>query len=415
MPSSASAELSPLQRQSVARTARSPRLLTREVLAGLVTSLALIPEATAFAVVAGLDPRMGLFGSLVVAVTTAVLGGRPAMVSAAAGSVALVAAPLVASRGVPYYLAAVVLSGVLQWILAAAGAARLMKHLSPAVMQGFVNGLAVLIFTSQLPELLGVPFAVYPLTLVGLAVVFLFPKLTRAVPAPLVAILVVTGAALLCGARVPTVGERGALPDGLPVFALPQVPWDIETLGAVLPTALTMALVGLIETLLTAQLVDGLTQTPSAKTREAFGLGTANVLAGFLGCMGGCAMIGQTMINVKGSGGRTRISSACAGVFVAVLTMALAGPVAAIPMAALVAVMVFIALTTFEWSSILPATLVRVPWEQTTVMLVTCGMTVLTHNLALGVLVGVLLGLVLRRRSTGKGPDQRPVRDRPQI
>ncbi|MGX5356997.1 SulP family inorganic anion transporter [Kocuria sp. KH4] len=384
----------PEQRRSVRRTLHSPRRLKTEVLAGLVVALALIPEAIAFSVIAGVDPRVGLFASFTMAVTTAVLGGRPAMISAATGAVALVIAPLMASHGLDHLIAAVILAGLLQVALALVGAARLMRFVPRSVMVGFVNALAVLIFSSQVPELIGVPWAVYPLTLLGLAIVFLLPRLTRAVPAPLVAIVVITTLVVSFGTEVPTVGDKGALPESLPSLFLPDVPLDLETLRTIAPYALTMAVVGLLESLMTARLVDDITDTPSPKTREAWAQGVANVVSGLFGGMGGCAMIGQTMINVKASGARTRISTFLAGVFLLVLVVALGQVVAVIPMAALVAVMIFVSWATFDWHSVHPTTLSRMPLPETLVMVSTVVVTVWTHNLALGVVVGVLVALV---------------------
>ena len=386
--------LTPEQRQSVRRTLRSPRLLRTEVLAGLVVALVLIPEAIAFSIIAGVDPRLGLFASFTMAVTTAVLGGRPAMISAATGAVALVIAPLMASHGLDYFIAAVVLAGVFQVVLALAGAARLMRFVPRSVMVGFVNALAVLIFSSQVPELIGVPWAVYPLTLLGLAIVFLLPRLTRVVPAPLVAIVVITAVVVPLGMEVPSVGDKGELPESLPSLFVPDVPLDLETFRVIAPFALTMALVGLMESLMTAKLVDDITDTRSDKTRESWAQGVANMVTGLLGGMGGCAMIGQTMINVRASGARTRISTFLAGVFLLVLVVALGEVVAVIPMAALVAIMIFVSWATFDWHSIRPSTLRRMPLAETLVMLSTVAVTVGTHNLALGVLVGVLVATV---------------------
>ncbi len=385
---------SPEQRQSVRATLKNPRWLKTEVLAGLVVALALIPEAIAFSVIAGVDPRLGLFASFTMAVTTAVLGGRPAMISAATGAVALVIAPLVASHGLDHFIAAVILAGVLQIVLALIGAARLMRFVPRSVMVGFVNALAILIFTSQVPELIGVPWVVYPLTALGLLIVFVFPKLTTVVPAPLVAIVVITAIVVPLGLEVPTVGDKGELPDSLPSLVLPDVPFTLETLRIIAPYALTMALVGLLESLMTAKLVDDVTDTRSDKTRESWAQGVANVVTGFSGGMGGCAMIGQTMINVRASGARTRISTFLAGVFLLILVVALGEVVAAIPMAALVAVMVFVSWATFDWHSIRPATLARMPVAETLVMASTVAVTVWTHNLALGVVVGVLVAMV---------------------
>ncbi|MFI7482614.1 SulP family inorganic anion transporter [Kocuria sp. M1R5S2] len=386
--------LTPEQRRSVRRTLRSPRLVKTEVLAGLVVALALIPEAIAFSIIAGVDPRLGLFASFTMAVTTAVLGGRPAMISAATAATALVIAPLVESHGVDHFIAAVILAGVFQVVLALIGAARLMRFIPRSVMVGFVNALAILIFSSQVPELIGVPWLVYPLTALGLGIVFLLPRLTRAVPAPLVAILVITALVVTFGAEVPTVGDKGALPDSLPSLFLPDVPLDLDTLRVLAPYAFTMALVGLLESLMTAKLVDDLTDTRSDKTRESWAQGVANVVTGFFGGMGGCAMIGQTMINVKASGARTRISTFTAGVFLLILVVSLGDVVGTIPMAALVAIMIFVSWATFDWHSVRPHTLARMPRSETMVMLSTVVVTVWTHNLAIGVIVGVLAAMI---------------------
>jgi sulfate permease, SulP family len=377
---------------------RRPRLLTREVLAGIVVALALIPEAIAFSIIAGVDPRVGLFSSFVMAVAIAFLGGRPAMITAATGAVALVIAPLVHDHGVDYLLAAVILGGVIQIVLALLGVAKLMRFVPRSVMVGFVNALAILIFVSQLPQLIGVPWLVYPLVAAGLAIMYLLPRLTKAVPAPLVAIVLLTAVVVIAGISVPTVGDMGALPDALPIPLLPNVPLTWETLGIVAPYALAIALVGLLESLMTAKLVDDITDTHSPKTREAWGQGGANILSGLFGGMGGCAMIGQTMINVKVSGARTRISTFLAGVFLLVLVLALGDVVAIIPMAALVAVMIMVSIATFDWHSIRPSTLRRMPWSETLVMVATVAVTVATHNLAIGVAVGVVAAMVLFAR-----------------
>jgi SulP family sulfate permease len=383
---------------SVRSVLRSPRLLRVEVLAGLVTAFALIPEATAFAIVAGVDPRLGLFSSFVGAVAIAFLGGRPAMISAAAGSVALVAVPLVREHGADYLIVAVVLSGVLQVLLGVLGVARLMRFIPRSVMVGFVNGLAILIFWSQVRHLVHVPWTVYPLVAVGVAIVVLFPRLTKVVPAPLVAIAVLTVVVVAGGIDVPTVGGEGALPESLPSLLVPNVPVSFDTLRIVAPYVAGMALVGLLESLLTAKLVDDVTDTHSDKSREAWGLGVTNVLAGLFGGMGVCAMIGQTVINVRGAGGRSRVSTFMAGVFVLVLVVGLNDVVAAIPMAALVAVMVMVAVMTFDWRSVAPSTVRRMPRSETTVMLSTVVVTVATHNLALGVLAGVVVASVMFAR-----------------
>jgi len=388
----------PEQLQSVRGTLMSPRRLKTEVLAGLVVALALIPEAIAFSIIAGVDPRIGLFSSFTMAVTIAVVGGRPAMISAATGAVALVIAPLVKSHGADYFIAAVILAGIFQIILGLSGVAKLMRFIPRSVMVGFVNALAILIFLSQLPELLGVPWPVYPLAALGLVIVFGLPRLSRAVPAPLVAILVLTLITVFAAVAVPTVGDKGSLPDSLPTLFIPNVPFSLDTLQIIFPFAVAMAFVGLLESLMTAKLVDDITDTRSPKTREAWGQGVANVVTGFFGGMGGCAMIGQTTINVKASGARTRISTFLAGVFLLVLVVALGDIVALIPMAALVAVMIFVSVATFDWRSIQPRTLKMMPKSETAVMAATVIVTVSTHNLAIGVGVGVLVAMVMFAR-----------------
>ncbi|MGY1651640.1 SulP family inorganic anion transporter [Geodermatophilus sp. SYSU D01119] len=373
----------------------SPAVARTEVLAGLVVALALIPEAISFSILAGVDPRVGLFSSFVMAVVIAFTGGRPAMITAATGAIALVVAPLARDHGLPYLLAAVVLGGVFQVLLAAGGVARLMRFVPRSVMVGFVNALAILIFTAQLPHLVDVPWLVHPLVAAGLVIIFALPRLTTAVPAPLVSIVVLTGLTVAAGFALPTVGDQGELPDSLPFLALPDVPLSLETLSIVAPYALGIAFVGLMESLMTAKLVDDLTDTHSDKTRESWGQGVANIASGFSGGMGGCAMIGQTMINVK-SGARTRLSTFLAGTLLLVLVVALGDLVAVIPMAALVAVMVFVSIATFDWHSL--RTLHRMPRSETAVMLTTVAGTLLTHNLAVGVGAGVLVACVLFAR-----------------
>ncbi|MFY9490282.1 MAG: SulP family inorganic anion transporter [Mycobacterium sp.] len=383
---------------SVWAALRSPRRLRTEVLAGLVVALALIPEAISFSIIAGVDPRVGLFASFTMAVTIAFVGGRPAMISAATGAVALVIAPLVRQHGVDYFIATVILAGIMQIALSLFGVARLMRFIPRSVMVGFVNALAVLIFMSQLPHLLGVPGLVYPFVGVGLLIMVLLPKLTTAVPAPLVAILLLTAVAVVFGVDVPTVADQGELPSSLPSLFFPHVPLTLATLSIIAPYALAMALVGLLESLMTAKLVDDITDTHSDKTREGWGQGVANVVTGFFGGMGGCAMIGQTMINVKVSGARTRISTFLAGVFLLVLVVGLGDIVGLIPMAALVAVMIMVSFATMDWHSIAPATLRRMPRSETTVMAATVVVTVVSHNLAAGVIVGSLTAMVLFAR-----------------
>ncbi|TYC05159.1 SulP family inorganic anion transporter [Micromonospora sp. WP24] len=398
-----SAALSAVTRPRLPRPSwLSPRVLRTEVLAGLVVALALIPEAISFSILAGVDPRVGLFASFTMAVTIAICGGRPAMISAATGAVALVVGPLAKEHGLNYLVAAVILGGAIQVLLAVLGVAKLMRFIPRSVMVGFVNALAILIFTAQLPQLLGVPWLVYPLVALALAIIVLLPRLTRAVPAPLVAIVVLTVVTVVAKLAVPTVGDEGALPESLPTFGLPQVPWTLDTLTLIAPYALGIALVGLMESLMTAKLVDDLTDTHSNKTRESWGQGVANIVTGFFGGMGGCAMIGQTMINVKASGARTRLSTFLAGVFLLVLVVLLGDVVAVIPMAALVAVMIIVAVSTFDWHSIAPRTLKRMPYGETIVMLATVAITLATHNLAVGVVVGVLTAMVIFARQVAR-------------
>lgn len=373
----------------------SPKVARTEILAGIVVALALIPEAISFSILAGVDPRVGLFSSFVMAVVIAFTGGRPAMITAATGAIALVVAPLALEYGVQYLFAAVVLGGVFQILLAASGVARLMRFIPRSVMVGFVNALAIMIFTAQFPQLIGVPWLVYPMVAAGLAIIFLLPRLTRAIPAPLVAIVVLTTLAVAAGWDLPDVGGEGDLPDSLPFFLLPDVPFTMETLGIIAPYALGVAFVGLMESLMTAKLVDDLTDTHSNKTRESWGQGIANIASGFFGGMGGCAMIGQTMINVK-SGARTRLSTFLAGAFLLVLVVALGDIVTVIPMAALVAVMIFVSIATFDWHSL--QTIHKMPKSETTVMVTTVAGTLLTHNLAIGVGAGVLAACVLFAR-----------------
>ena len=388
----------PSEDHTVRGALRRPAVLRREVVAGLVVALALIPEAISFSIIAGVDPRVGLFASFTMAVSIAFLGGRPAMISAATGAVALVIAPVMRDHGLEYLLATVVLGGLIQVALGLAGVARMMRFIPRSVMVGFVNALAILIFLAQLPYLVDVPFLVYPMVAVGILVMVWLPRITTAVPGPLVAIVVLTGAALLAGWELPDVGDEGDLPDTLPFLLLPDVPLTLETLQIIAPYALAMALVGLLESLLTAKLVDDITDTHSDKTREAWGQGGANIITGFFGGMGGCAMIGQTMINVKVSGARTRISTFSAGVLLLVLVVGFGDVVARIPMAALVAVMIMVAVGTFDWHSVAPATLRRMPKSETTVMVSTVVVVVATHNLAIGVAVGVLVAMTLFAR-----------------
>jgi len=386
------------QQISVLAALRSPRRLSREAIAGLVVAIALIPEAISFSIIAHVDPRVGLFASFTMAVAIAIVGGRPAMISAATGAVALVVAPLSKEHGIGYLVAAVILGGLLQVLLGALGVARVMRFIPRSVMVGFVNSLAVLIFLAQLPQLIGVPWAVYPLVAAGIAVIVLFPRLTTAVPSPLIAIALIMAVVIVAGISVPVVGDEGALPKSLPMPGIPAIPFTFEALQIIAPFALAITAVGLLESLLTARLVDDITETGSSKRREAIGQGVANVVTGIFGGMGGCAMIGQTMINVKAGGARTRISTFLAGVFLLILVVALGDVVALIPMAALVAVMVMVSVGTFDWHSIRPTTLRRMPFGESLVMIGTVVVVVSTNNLAIGVGVGVLIAMVIFAR-----------------
>ncbi|MGW4446279.1 SulP family inorganic anion transporter [Streptomyces sp. NPDC004682] len=379
-----------------------PRVLRTEVLAGLVVALALIPEAISFSVIAGVDPAIGLFASFTMAVTTAVVGGRPAMISAATGAVALVIAPVNREHGFGYLIATVILAGVFQIVLGALGVAKLMRFVPRSVMVGFVNALAILVFLAQVPELTGVPWPVYPLLAAGLVLMVLFPRVTKVVPAPLVSIAVLTVVTVAAGIAVPTVGDKGRLPSSLPVPGLPDVPFTLDTLITIAPYALAMALVGLMESLMTARLVDDLTDTRSSKTRESVGQGIANIVTGLLGGMGGCAVIGQTMINVRVSGARTRLSTFLAGAFLLTLCVVFGPVVSRIPMAALVAVMVMVCCATFDWHSIAPKTLRRMPAGEIAVMVITVVCVVATHNLAVGVVVGSLTAMAVFARRVAR-------------
>ncbi|MGN5388464.1 SulP family inorganic anion transporter [Streptomyces sp. JL7001] len=373
----------------------SPKVFRTEALAGLVVALALIPEAISFSIIAGVDPAIGLFASFTMAVVIAFVGGRPAMISAATGAVALVIAPLNREHGLGYMIAAVILAGLFQITLGALGVAKLIRFIPRSVMVGFVNSLAILVFMAQVPEMRDVPWAVYPLLAGGLSLMVFFPKVTKAVPAPLVSIVILTAITVAAGIAVPTVGDKGALPSSLPVPGLPDVPLTLDTLTLIAPYALAMAVVGLMESLMTAKLVDEVTDTRSSKTRESVGQGIANIVTGFFGGMGGCAMIGQTMINVKVSGARTRLSTFLAGVFLMVLCIVFGPVVSQIPMAALVAVMVMVCFATFDWHSIAPKTLRRMPAGEITVMVLTVVCVVATHNLAVGVVAGSVTAMVI--------------------
>ncbi|MDH5834833.1 SulP family inorganic anion transporter [Luteimonas kalidii] len=370
-----------------------------DLLAGLVVALALIPESIAFSIIAGVDPKVGLYASFCIAVVISFTGGRPGMISAATGAMALVMVGLVKEHGLQYLLAATLLTGVLQIIAGMLRLGSLMRFVSRSVVTGFVNALAILIFLAQLPELIDVPWTVYAMTAAGLAIIYLFPRLTRAVPSPLVAIVVLTVVAIALELDIRTVGDMGELPDSLPVFLLPDVPLNLETLAIIFPVSVTLAIVGLLESLLTAKIVDELTDTPSNKNRESVGQGVANIASGFIGGMAGCAMIGQSVINVK-SGGRGRLSALVAGVFLLLLVV-FAGPwVKQIPMAALVAVMIMVSIGTFSWASL--KGLRTHPKTSSLVMIATVAVTVMTHDLAKGVFTGVLLSGLFFARKVGQ-------------
>ena len=359
-----------------------------DCLAGIVVALALIPESIAFSIIAGVDPKVGLYASFCIAVIIAFTGGRPGMISAATGAMALLMVDLVKDHGLQYLLAATVLCGIFQVLIGLAKLGRLMRFVSRSVMTGFVNALAILIFMAQLPELIGVTVETYILVAAGLAIIYGFPYLTKTIPSPLVAIVILTVIAVFFGLDVRVVGDLGELPDSLPVFLIPDVPLNLETLKIILPVSITLSLVGLLESMMTAQVVDDLTDTDSNRDRECKGQGIANIITGFFGGMGGCAMIGQSVINVK-SGGRGRLSTLVAGLFLLFLMLVLNDQVSQVPMPALVAVMIMVSIGTFSWRSI--TNLKTHPKSSSLVMVGTVIVTVITHDLAMGVLTGVLL------------------------
>lgn len=362
--------------------------IRNDLLAGLVVALALIPEAIAFSIIAGVDPKIGLYASFSMAVVIAFAGGRPGMISAATGAMALLMVTLVKEHGLQYLLAATVLTGILQIIAGYIKLGALMRFVSRSVVTGFVNALAILIFAAQLPELTNVTWHVYAMTAAGLAIIYGFPYITRSIPSPLVTIVVLTAVSLMLDLDIRTVGDMGELPDSLPVFLIPDVPLNLETLRIIFPYSMTLMVVGLLESLMTATIVDDLTDTKSDKNRECVGQGVANIATGFIGGMAGCAMIGQSVINIR-SGGRGRLSTFVAGVFLLVMVVFLGDWVSKIPMAALVAVMIMVSIGTFNWNSI--KNLRDHPKSSSVVMIATVLVTVATHDLAKGVLTGVLL------------------------
>ncbi len=364
--------------------------IKNDTLAGLVVALALIPEAIAFSILAGVDPKVGLYASFTMAVVIAFFGGRPAMISAATGAMALIIVSLVKDYGLEYLLGATILTGIFQMIIGYLGLAKLMSFVPRAVVVGFVNALAILIFMAQLPELTNVTWHVYALTIVGLGIIYLFPYVPRLgtlLPSPLVTIIVLSVVVYFMGIDVRTIGDMGSLPDTLPMFLFPDIPLNLETLLIILPYSISLAVVGLLESLMTSTILDDLTDTTSDGNRECKGQGVANIVTGSMGGMAGCAMIGQSVINVK-SGGRTRLSTLLAGVLLLLMVVFMSDIIKIIPMAALVAVMIMVSIGTFDWSSI--KKLKTLPLSTNIVMLATVAVTVGTHNLALGVVTGVL-------------------------
>jgi SulP family sulfate permease len=362
-----------------------------DILSGLVVALALIPEAIAFSIIAGVDPKVGLYASFCIAVVIAFVGGRSGMISAATGAMALVMVTLVKEHGLQYLLAATILTGIIQIFLSYIGIHKLMSFVARAVVVGFVNALAILIFMAQLPELTNVTWHVYALTAVGLGIIYLFPyvpKIGKVLPSPLVTIVVLTIFVYFIGWDVRNVGDMGELPDTLPIFLLPQIPLNFETLSIIFPYSFALAIVGLLESFMTATIIDDLTDTKSNKQTEARGQGIANIASGCIGGMAGCAMIGQSIINIK-SGGRGRLSTFIAGFFLLIMVVFLSDIISIIPMAALVAVMIMVSISTFNWTAI--TELKTLPFSTNLVMLSTVAITVYTHNLAMGVLTGVLL------------------------
>ena len=363
-----------------------------DVLAGIVVALALIPEAIAFSIIAGVDPMVGLYASFCISVVIAFVGGRPGMISGATGAMALLMITLVAEHGLQYLLATTILTGILQILFGFFRLARFMKFIPRSVMIGFVNALGILIFTSQLEHFHNESYMIYVLVGLTLAIIYLFPFISKTIPSTLIAIIVVSGIAITMNIDVRNVGDMGELTRSLPLFALPDIPLSIETLMIIFPYALALTIVGLLESLLTASIVDDMTDTGSNKNKESSGQGIANIVTGFFGGMAGCAMIGQSVINVK-SGGFTRLSSLVAGVVLMFLIIVLGGIVVEIPMAALAGVMIMVAIGTFDWHSI--TSIHKVPVTDAAIMIITVLTVVITHNLAYGVLTGVILSMIV--------------------
>lgn len=366
-----------------------------DILAGAVVGLALIPEAIAFSIIAGVDPKVGLYSSFIIAVITAFLGGRPGSISAATGAMALLMVNLVKNHGVEYIFIAAILTGILQLLFGILKLGRQMKYVPRAVMMGYINALGVLIFLAQLPQLTNVPYTVYGITIVSLMIIYILPRFTQAVPSPLVTLGVMTFITIFFKLDVPKVGDMGELPTTLPFFSLPNVPFNLETLQIILPYSITMALVGLLASFLTAALVDELTDTPSDKNQEAKGQGIANIITGLFGGMAGCGMIGQSVINVQ-SGGRGRLSTFCAGIFLLFAILILQNWVKEMPMGALVAVMIMVSIGTFRWSSI--TNIPRIPRTETVIMFTTMLIIIATRNFALGVITGIIMSTIFFSR-----------------
>jgi high affinity sulfate transporter 1 len=362
-----------------------------DILSGIVVAMALIPEAIAFSLIAGVDPMVGLYASFCIAVVIAFVGGRPGMISAATGATALVMVTLVADHGLQYLLAATILTGVIQIVMGVLKLGKLMKFVPRSVMIGFVNALAILIFSAQLTHFVGETWVMYAMVAGALAIIYILPRFTKVVPSPLVAIITITVIAVMTGSGVRTIGDMGELTQSLPFFLIPDIPFNFETLQIIFPYSLSIAIVGLVESLLTASIVDDMTDTTSDKNKEARGQGIANIVSGFFGGMAGCAMIGQSVINVK-SGGRGRLSALVAGVFLMVLIILLNDFLVQIPMAALVGVMFMVSIGTFDWSSI--KNIHKTPLSDTIVMIATVGTVLMTHDLSKGVLVGILLSAI---------------------
>lgn len=365
-----------------------------DLLSGLVVALALIPGAIGFSIIAGVDPMIGFYASFSMAIIIAFAGGRPGMISAATGAMALVLAGLVKEHGIEYMFAATILTGIIQILLSFLKAGNLMKFIPSSVMNGFVNALGILIFTSQLPSFSGESWPMYLMVFGGLAIIYLFPRINKTIPSPIISIIVISAISIWMKSSVKTVGEMGNISGTLPHFFIPNVGFNLETLKIILPYSISLAFVGLIESLLTAQILDDMTNTTSNKNRECFGQGVGNVLLGFLGGMASCAMIGQSIVNIK-SGGRTRLSTLMTGIYLMILILTLDKLVAQIPLAALVAVMIMVASSTFNWESV--TEIHKIPIKDSIVMVVTVIVVLGTHNLAIGVFIGVILDQIFRK------------------